>query len=392
MKEYAKRTLLYVHDGRQHIDDDGTIYGSLTDMIFPLKERYKYLAPNVRFAQRVVPLKKSDKGKYVVLKDYGIEIVPIPDITTFKGMFCNRQKAKQVLTEAIQNSDMLILRNSTNAALAQIIANKYKKPYIFEVVSCNWDALWNYSIKGKIYAPYAFLRMKYNVAISQYAIYVTKIFLQRRYPNRHTNVGISDVMIEPATNALLDKKNAFLRDDKQPIILTTCAAIDVRYKGQEYIIRAIARLKDKYNIEYHLAGGGSKNYLQTVANECGISDKVVFEGLLSKDKVNELLDRTTIYCQPSKQEGLPRAVVEAMSRGCVCIGSKTGGIPELLDSDMIAGKGDIKGFTELIDTLLSDRNLMVEQSSKNFHKAKDYYAEKLNAERNAFYDLFLKEN
>ena len=34
---------------------------------------------------------------------------------------------------------------------------------------------------------------------------------------------------------------------------------------------------------------------------------------------------------------------------------------------------------------------MVEQSSKNFHKAEDYYAEKLNAERNAFYDLFLNE-
>ena len=177
MKEYVKRTLLYVHDGRQYIDNDGTIYGSLTDMIFPLKERYKYLAPNVRFAQRVVPLKESDKGKYVVLKDYGIDIVPIPEITSVKGIFCNRKKAKQVLTEAIQNSDMLVLRNSTNAALAQIIANKYKKPYIFEVVSCNWDALWNYSIKGKIYAPYAFLRMKYNVAISKYAIYVTKIFL-----------------------------------------------------------------------------------------------------------------------------------------------------------------------------------------------------------------------
>lgn len=392
MKEYAKRTLLYVHDGRQFIDKDGTIYGSLTDMIFPLKERYKHLAPNIKFAQRVVPLKDENKGKYVVLKDYGIDIVPIPEITSVKGIFCNRKKAKQVLTEAIQNSDMLVLRNSTNAALAQIIANKYKKPYIFEVVSCNWDALWNYSIKGKIYAPYAFLRMKYNVAISQYAIYVTKIFLQRRYPNRHTNAGISDVMISPVTNELLDMKIARLKDDKQPIILTTCAAIDVKYKGQEYIIRAIARLKDKYNIEYHLAGGGSKDYLQKVAEECGISDKVVFEGLLSKDKVNELLDRTTIYCQPSKQEGLPRAVVEAMSRGCVCIGSKTGGIPELLDSGMIAGKGDVKGFTELIDTLLNDRNLIIEQSLKNFHKAKEYYAEKLNAERNAFYDLFINEN
>ena len=367
MKEYAKRTLLYVHDGRQFIDKDGTIYGSLTDMIFPLKERYKHLAPNIKFAQRVVPLKDENKGKYVVLKDYGIDIVPIPEITSVKGIFCNRKKAKQVLTEAIQNSDMLVLRNSTNAALAQIIANKYKKPYIFEVVSCNWDALWNYSIKGKIYAPYAFLRMKYNVAISQYAIYVTKIFLQRRYPNRHTNAGISDVMISPVTNELLDMKIARLKDDKQPIILTTCAAIDVKYKGQEYIIRAIARLKDKYNIEYHLAGGGSKDYLQKVAEECGISDKVVFEGLLSKDKVNELLDRTTIYCQPSKQEGLPRAVVEAMSRGCVCIGSKTGGIPELLDSGMIAGKGDVKGFMQLLNTLLNDRNLMIEQSLKNFH-------------------------
>lgn len=392
MKEYAKRTLLYVHDGRQFIDKDGTIYGSLTDMIFPLKERYKHLAPNIKFAQRVVPLKDENKGKYVVLKDYGIDIVPIPEITSVKGIFCNRKKAKQILTEAIQNSDMLVLRNSTNAALAQIIANKYKKPYIFEVVSCNWDALWNYSIKGKIYAPYAFLRMKYNVAISQYAIYVTKIFLQRRYPNRHTNAGISDVMISPVTNELLDMKIARLKDEKQTIILTTCAAIDVKYKGQEYIIRAIASLKDKYNIEYHLAGGGSKDYLQKVAEECGISDKVVFEGLLSKDKVNELLDRTTIYCQPSKQEGLPRAVVEAMSRGCVCIGSKTGGIPELLDSGMIAGKGDVKGFTELIDTLLNDRNLIIKQSLKNFHKAKEYYAEKLNAERNAFYDLFINEN
>lgn len=392
MKEYAKRSLLYVHDGRQFIDRDGTIYGSLNDMIFPLKERYKYLAPNVRFAQRVVPLKDADRSKYVVLKDYGIDIVPIPDITTLKGMFFNRQKAKKVLSEAIQKSDILILRNSTNAALAQIIVNKYKKPYIFEVVSCNWDALWNYSIKGKIYAPYAFLRMKYNVAISQYAIYVTKVFLQRRYPNQHTNVGISDVMIAPVTQELLDKKIACLKDEKQPIILTTCAAIDVKYKGQAFIIRAIAKLKDRYNIEYHLAGGGSNDYLKKVAEECGISDKVVFEGLLSKDKVNELLDRTTIYCQPSKQEGLPRAVVEAMSRGCVCIGSKTGGIPELLDSSMIAGKGDVKGFMELINTLLNDRTLMIEQSSKNFNKAKEYYAERLNAERNAFYDMFVNQN
>lgn len=392
MKPYEQRKLLYVHDGRQYIDKDGVIYGSPNDMIFPLKERYQYLAPVVRFAQRVVPLKESDRNKYVVLKDYGIDVVPVPEITSLKGMFINRAKAREVLTEAIKESDMLILRNSTNTALAQIIAEQVKKPYIYEVVSCNWDALWNYSIVGKIYAPYAFLRMKYNVAISKFAIYVTQEFLQKRYPNKHTNVGISDVMIDPVDIALLDAKIDRYKHASKSFVLTTCAAIDVRYKGQEYIIQAIAKLKDKYDIEYHLAGGGSNDYLKSVAQECGVADKVIFEGLLSKDKVNKLLDETTIYCQPSKQEGLPRAVVEAMSRGCVCIGSRTGGIPELLNESMITGRGDVAGFVKLIDTILNNVELQVEQCRKNFNKALEFEAAKLDRERKDFYDLFIREN
>lgn len=392
MKEYNSRKLLYVHDGRQYIDDKGVVYGSLADMIFPLKERYQYLAPDVKFAQRVVPLDEQHRNQCVVLKDHGIDVVPVPDICSLKGTIFRRRKAKEILTEAIKDCDMLILRNSKNTALAQRIAEKLKKPYIFEVVSCNWDALWNYSIVGKIYAPYAYLRMKYNVAISKYAIYVTNKFLQKRYPNHHYNVGISDVMIEPVDTSLLDKKLDFYHNSTSPIILTTCAAIDVKYKGQEYIIKAIAKLKNRYNIEYHLAGGGNKEYLLSIAKQYGVEGQVVFEGLLPKNKVNELLDRTTIYCQPSKQEGLPRAVVEAMSRGCVCIGSKTGGIPELLDSKMIVGRGDVDGFSKLIESILADETLRIEQSSNNFSKALEYNAISLDKERKLFYDKFIEEN
>ena len=77
MKDYKDRTLLYVHDGRQYIDDKGVIYGSPNDIMFSLKSRYQYLAPNVRFAQRVVPLREADKHRYVVLKEHGIDVVPI---------------------------------------------------------------------------------------------------------------------------------------------------------------------------------------------------------------------------------------------------------------------------------------------------------------------------
>lgn len=306
MKDYKDRTLLYVHDGRQYIDDKGVIYGSPNDIMFSLKSRYQYLAPNVRFAQRVVPLREADKHRYVVLKEHGIDVVPIPEVMSLKGMLTNRGKAREILTEAIESADLLVLRNSTNAAMAQPIAEKLHKPYVFEVVSCNWDALWNYSLKGKLYAPYAYLRMKYNVAKAKYAVYVTKQFLQGRYPNKNINAGISDVMIVPVEDSLLESKLSLYRQAQEPLILTTCAAVDVRYKGQEYIIRAISALKGQFDIEYHLAGGGDQSYLKSVARECGVEDKVIFYGLLSKNEVNELLDKTTIYCQPSKQEGLPR--------------------------------------------------------------------------------------
>ncbi len=125
-------------------------------------------------------------------------------------MLTNRGKAREILTEAIESADLLVLRNSTNAAMAQPIAEKLHKPYVFEVVSCNWDALWNYSLKGKLYAPYAYLRMKYNVAKAKYAVYVTKQFLQGRYPNKKYQCRISDVMIVPVEDSLLESNCRFI--------------------------------------------------------------------------------------------------------------------------------------------------------------------------------------
>lgn len=392
MKEYKDRKLLYVHDGRVFIDKNGNVYGSPNDIIIALRKRYEYMAPNIRFVQRAFPLDERDKSNLIKFNDIGITVIPVPNVSSLSGMIHNSKRAESIMEEAIASSDFLILRNSKNTALAQLIAERLKKPYIFEVVSCNWDALWNYSLKGKLYAPYAYFRMKYNVAKAKYTIYVTEQFLQKRYPNKHATVGISDVMINPISKEGLSLKIDKYRNNSDTIILTTCAAVDVKYKGQEFIIEAISHLKEKYNIYYHLAGGGTRDYLQNIARKFDVEDRVIFHGSLSKDEVNELLDNTTIYCQPSKQEGLPRAVVEAMSRGCVCIGSKTGGIPELLDSNMIARKGNVSDFTKLIDTILQNPAIASAQAVRNYEMAFNYRPEILDNRRCLFYDKFIREN
>lgn len=75
--------------------------------------------------------------------------------------------------------------------------------------------------------------------------------------------------------------------------------------------------------------------------ENGVADRVVFKGQMKHQQVLEWIDSLDIYIQPSMQEGLPRALIEAMSRACPAIGSSTGGIPELLPSDAILKEGTL---------------------------------------------------
>ena len=51
------------------------------------------------------------------------------------------------------------------------------------------------------------------------------------------------------------------------------------------------------------------------------------------DEFGHTNDNIDVFIMPSLQEGLPRSMVEAMSRGCNVIGSRVGGIPELLDDN-----------------------------------------------------------
>jgi glycosyltransferase involved in cell wall biosynthesis len=173
----------------------------------------------------------------------------------------------------------------------------------------------------------------------------------------------------------------------KPIVLGTAAAVNVRYKGQEYVIHAIAELnKQGYNFEYRLVGGGDKTRLQSIAEKYGVADKVIFHGSLPHEKVFDYLDNIDIYVQPSLTEGLPRALIEAMSRGCPCIGSNAGGIPELLDSSVIFKGGSVKELTTILASFNAEK--MNEQAKRDFEFSKRYAKEVIETRRKKFFEDF----
>lgn len=385
--------MIFCYDGPIDKHSDGAYYSpALNNKMF---ERYKCISNDIRIAIRVREVKENMKKKLdgdILSKDK-YKIINCPNISSLKGIILEKKKCRKILECEIKKVDFLIIRlPSMIGNLALEIAKKYKKPYLIEMVGCPWDALWNYSLKGKLIAPYMTFVTKNNIKNAPYVLYVTSQFLQKRYPTKGKNINCSNVMLDEIDLDVVKKvKNKILNKESNKIILATIAAVDVKYKGQQYVIKAISNLKKKgYNFEYHIIGSGNNQFLKKLAEKLHIKNEVKFIGPIAHDKIFSYLDKVDIYIQPSKQEGLPRALIEAMSKACPCIGSKTGGIPELVDNKYIFPKGNSKKLERILETFSKED--MIIQSEENFKKAKLYERETLKNKREKFYKDFIENS
>ena len=241
-------------------------------------------------------------------------------------------------------------------------------------MGCPWDSLWNYGIKGKIIAPFFYLKTKYEVKNAPWVLYVTNKFLQNRYPTNGKNIGCSDVVLENLDEAIIKKRIQKIKRNTKKLILGTIAAVDVKYKGQQDVIRALGILKHISNInyEYQIVGNGDISYLKKFAQKYNVENQVVFLGGLPHEKIFSWLDDIDIYIQPSKQEGMPRALIEAMSRGLPAIGTIVGGIPELLPKNCLCAKSS-KKVKEIVGLLKDiEQEAMLKQAEYNFNCAKKF--------------------
>lgn len=321
----------------------------------------------------------------------GVKVIAFEDKGIINRVFSTTEE-KKTIRNVISNCDAVICRGFWGTDECR----KLNKPYMIEVVSCLWDSMWNHSLIGKIAALPMFLSMRKAVKKADFVLYVTEKFLQSRYPSNGFCVGVSDVITFPANN--FDKecrlRKIRLINDNSKIKVGTTAAVNVPYKGQRFVIGTLKVLKERgiENIEYHMAGGGSIENLKKLAEEYGVSDKVAFHGSLQHDEVQKFLDQIDIYIQPSLQEGLPRAVVEAMSRGLPCIGTNTGGIPELVRSDYICDKRKNleKEIADKIILMLQNNN-MEELSVYSYAVADRFEKGKLDKKRADFMNRFLNQ-
>lgn len=298
-----------------------------------------------------------------------------------------------IMRKAIRSVDCVIARMpSLFGMLAIKLSKKMRKPYIVEIVACTYDALSSSpSYKRRALAKPAEFIYRSVLRNNPYNIYVTKQFLQKKYPTTGKQIACSNVTLPSVEDEVLERRiKKINRFSRQKIILGTTSTLNVDFKGQKYMIQALPILINHgYDIEYQMVGDGDASWLIKIAREYGVEDRVKVIGRLDHNDVFRWLDNLDVYVHPSCQEGLSRAIIEAMSRGCPIVASDAGGVHELIDDKYIVPIKAPDALADGVIRLLNDN--LEKQATINFMASKDYTKSVLYRRREEFYKLFMKE-
>jgi glycosyltransferase involved in cell wall biosynthesis len=288
-----------------------------------------------------------------------------------------RDFQRAVKTE-VSASEALIFRvSSVIARAARPALFEMQRPYAVEVISDPYQ----------IFAPGSFHHpmrpvfrwwlsnsMRTICSKADAAAYVTEFALQRAYPPGEDSFAThySDVDLNDAAFAPVAKVRT---PDQSSIRLMCVGTLAQLYKAPDIVIAAVAECA-RAGLDVHLTWVGDGQFrsrMEAVAGELGIAERVDFKGALRPGpRVRAELDQADLFLLVSRHEGLPRALVEAMARGLPCVGSTTGGIPELLPPDMLVPPGDVPALVELISALASDSKKLNAMAARNLEKSREF--------------------
>lgn len=104
-------------------------------------------------------------------------------------------------------------------------------------------------------------------------------------------------------------------------------------KGTGQLLQALAQLRERgLDIEAVFAGAGELEKYKKLGHDLRISDKVTFTGWIDRSAVERQLSQADALALPSDNEGLPMAIIEALSLKLPVIATPVGAIPEVLQN------------------------------------------------------------
>ncbi|NKB23710.1 MAG: glycosyltransferase [Kiritimatiellae bacterium] len=141
-----------------------------------------------------------------------------------------------------------------------------------------------------------------------------------------------------------------------------CIGAMCQYKGTDVVLRAFSQVSSS-KARLRIIGGASvldhTNYVQ-LAENLGIRDQVDFLGNLTRKQIIKEMETARLLVLGSRMDTSPNVIIEAHAAGLPVVGTKQGGIPDMIrhgQDGFLVGLDQIDEFARKIECLVNDSSL-----------------------------------
>jgi glycosyltransferase involved in cell wall biosynthesis len=135
----------------------------------------------------------------------------------------------------------------------------------------------------------------------------------------------------------------------------------IRAKGLYDLLHAFGRVAARFpDLELICAGGAPPAEMTRLVAQLGLKGRVSCPGWLGPQRLRAELGRATMFALPSYAEGMPMALLEAMSWALPVVATPVGGVPQVVEdgvNGLLVAPGDVDGLAAALGRLLSEAAL-----------------------------------
>ena len=271
---------------------------------------------------------------------------------------------------------------------------RYRRPYSLEVIT-DPDLDYRrrtYGSRGAfLLRPLMTRALRVQCRLAASTAYVTRHTLQALYPpGNERTYSYSSLDLDEEAFALGEQTLARLRvqPDRLPTVhISFTGGLGRPQKGLDVLLRAAAELQAHHRVELTIIGGGALlDTYRRVAEELGLGAQARFTGTICDPlRLYALLAQSDVFVLPTRREGLPRAIIEAMALGLPCIATPVAGVPELLEDPFLVPPEDPSALADKIRSVAESKRLRLEASQRNRDAARAYARERVQPVRRQHY-------
>ncbi len=356
----------------------------------PFWARYRLVFDQVRVLARVrdVAAVPSDR---VRADGDGVSFAAVPYYVGPWQYLKQGHRIRRGMRDALCVGEGVILRVPSHiAASLEPSLHQQQYPYGVEVVGDPYDVFAPGAVKHPLRSWFRWLftrRLRRQCGNASAAAYVTEHSLQQRYPAPRAALVTHYSSIDLPTSALVPAARA-VDAARHACTLLTVGSLAQLYKAPDVLIDAVAAcIQAGLDLRLVIVGDGKhRPELEQRVKLLGLGQRVSFVGQLpAGEAVRAHLDQADLFVLPSRTEGLPRAMIEAMARGLPCVGSRVGGIPELLPPEDLVPPNNVAALAQKIRQVVADPQRMAQMGARNLETATRYQEDVLRERQITFY-------